>query len=206
MVTPTKIYDTPSWSEVAWLRKDTAFPVTQQMANKATKAIDSVDNLPWKIVMWAVHAPAVLVSPALDAVWAVWNAALNWYKTVYNYWADAINRIKWNVVENQIEDFQKKNPNTVWQTKAANAKDVVSSARKLKEIADNMNGKTKQKWVKFPSIADRVNAAWAVTDAEVWDATHRFWYWNDPETVFNRYKNKRKWKKQQNQYSWQISL
>lgn len=178
MVKPTKVYNTPSWSEVAWLRKDTAFPVTQQMANKAYNDISNAPWVAWKIVMWTIHAPAVAVSPILDTVWAVWNAALNWYKTVYNYWADAINRIKWNVVDKQIKDFQKENPNTTWTPK----------------------------WKKYPSTADLVRAAWAETDAEVWDATHRFWYWNDPETVFNRYKNRRKWKKQQNQYSWQISL
>jgi len=32
----------------------------------------------------------------------------------------------------------------------------------------------------------------ATTDAELWEATHQFGYWNDPRTVYQRYRN---WKK-----------
>ena len=90
---PAKILDTPSWTELStWKRTDRAFPVTQDVYNRAAEDIASTDNILWKVAMWVVHSPAMVVAPLVDAVWAPLNTAVNWYKKLYNVWADLYNR------------------------------------------------------------------------------------------------------------------
>ena len=153
---PAKILDTPSWTELStWKRTDRAFPVTQDVYNRAAEDIASTDNILWKVAMWVVHSPAMVVAPLVDAVWAPLNTAVNWYKKLYNVWADLYNR-----AENAVLD---------------------------KKIA---NTKPQPTWQRMPQQPKA--PADAATDAELWEATHQFGYWNDPRTVYQRYRN---WKK-----------
>ena len=164
---PTKILSDRSWTDIMrspvydW--EDVLMPVTQDMAKEFSDIVTWPADVPAKIYWWMLAWVWTLAAPFVDTIWAAWNAALNWYKRLYNYWADLTNRAKLELIDKQIKDFQKKNPNTTWTLK----------------------------WKKYPSTADLVKAAWAATDAEVWDATHRFWYWNDPRTVYRRLRYKK---------------
>lgn len=86
--------------------------------------------------------------------------AADWYKRLYNAWADLTNRAKLELIDRQIRNFQENNPNKISQP-----------IWKRNE---------------YKSPADKVKEAWATTDSEVLEATHQFWYWNDPRTVYRR--------------------
>lgn len=113
----------------------------------------------WGAPSWWISAtPLYLMSyPFVKAV--------DWYKRLYNVWADLSNMAKLKLIDKQIKDFQK----------------------------ENQNNTSQQTWKKFnyKTPAEKVKEAWAATDAEVWEATHQFWYWNDPRTVYRRYRYKK---------------
>lgn len=125
-----------------------------------SKAIDEDSKIAakrvaeWKWPSWWLSAtPIYLMSyPFVKAA--------DWYKRLYNAWADLANRAKLELIDKQIKDFQKNNPNRVSQPV--------------------------WKKIEYKSPAEKVKEAWATTDAEVWEATHQFWYWNDPRTVYRR--------------------
>ena len=171
---PTKILDTPTWWELAhqwydWVYYSEAWkfmPITDAIVQWAQNAQDEArmsDNAAdWanNVMDWLTAVAMYPVWVLTDAIWNVWTTAVNWYKKLYNAWADLSNRAKLKLIDKAIKDFQKKNPNKsalpVW------------------------------KKIEYKSAAEKVKDAWAATDAEVWEATHEFWYWNDPRTVYRR--------------------
>lgn len=166
---PTKILSDRSWTDIMtspnydW--EDKLMPLTQETAKAFNDIITWPADIGTKIYWWTLTAPAMLVTPFIDAIWSAWNAALNWYKRLYNYWADLSNQRKLELIDKQIKEFQKEHPNKVSQ----------------------------RTWKKFEykSPEEKVREAWAATDAEVWAATHKFWYWNDPRKVFRVYRYKK---------------
>lgn len=165
---PAKILDTPSWNEVVNPngKIDRVAPATRIVLDKAAKDIADTGSAAWKALMWFVHTPGVIAAPVVDAVWSTLNTAVNWYKKLYNVWADLYNR-----AENAILDRKRANTKQQPIWKAMPQQPVV------------------------PADAD--------TDAQLREATHQFWYGNDPRTVYQRY---RKWKKVPWNNAWKISL
>ena len=169
MAKPTKILSDRSWTDIMTSPKydweDKMFPVTQGMAKEFKDIVTWPADIPLKIYWWTIAWVWTLASPFVDVIWAAWNAALNWYKRLYNYWADLTNRAKLELIDKQIKDFQKEHP--------------------------NKNSLPVWKKFEYKSAAEKAKEAWAATDAEVWAATHEFWYWNDPRTVYRRYRYKK---------------
>ena len=139
------------------------------------KAIDEEARLSaervaqWKWPSWWLSAtPLYLMSyPFIKAA--------DWYKRLYNYAADGINRIENKIIDNKIKNTSNNNQQQTWQR----------MPQQPKAPAD------------------------AATDAELWEATHQFGYWNDPRTVYQRYRTwKKKWiaSNKPIQYKWNISL
>lgn len=165
MANPTKILSDRSWTDIMTSPKydweDKMFPVTQGMAKEFKDIVTWPADIPLKIYWWTIAWVWTIASPFVDAIWSAWNAALNWYKRIYNYWADLVNKQKLKQIEKEIKNFQKENPNILSQPV----------------------------WKKFEykSAADKVRESWAASDAEVREATHEFWYGNDPRTVWQRY-------------------
>lgn len=170
---PTKILEEKSRSDVVWFptyRQDPSiewFPVTNALkeaaeinsyeARNSKTPVERFNNMSEWLTQ-TFMAPTLW--PITDVLWTAWNAVVNWYKRLYNAWADLSNRAKLKLIDKQIKDFQKKNPNKVSQPT--------------------------WKGFEYESPAEKVKKAWAATDAEVWEATHQFWYWNDPRTVYRR--------------------
>lgn len=124
---PTKILDTPTWWELAhqwydWVYYSEAWkfmPVTDAIVQWAQNAQDDArmsDNAAdWanNVMDWLTAIAMYPVWVATDALWNIWTTAVNWYKKLYNAWADLSNRAKLKLIDKQIKDFQKKNPNRV---------------------------------------------------------------------------------------------
>ena len=170
---PTKILDTPTWWEMLWdgihyISRDFSrnMPLTdisaEWMYNAREKAKKSKtsDERALNVSNWQTAMATLPITFAADVLWNIWTTAVNWYKKLYNVWADLSNRAKSKIIDEQIKEFQREHPNRVSQPT--------------------------WKGFEYESPAEKVKKTWAATDAEVWEATHQFWYWNDPRTVYRR--------------------
>lgn len=98
---PAKILDTPSrWKLVSW--KDTAFPLTQS-AHKIMKEETEWLTWPVKTFVQATNIPNYIIWWMWDVIWTAVNGYVNWAKTIYNLWADTVNRVQWKIIDNKIK-------------------------------------------------------------------------------------------------------